>query len=76
MSDAAKLIAADEGDHAVTADASLVILDCLLRHRALGPDCPDIRALSSFRHATLEPAPRKNGRGAWPRGAQSWLTRP
>jgi 8-oxo-dGTP pyrophosphatase MutT (NUDIX family) len=76
MSDAAKLIAADKGDDAVTADASLVILDCLLRHRALGPDCPDIRALSAFRHAMLEPAPQKNGRGAWAGGAQSRLTRP
>ena len=37
---------------------------------------PDIRALSAFRHAMLEPAPRRNGRGAWPGGAQSWLTRP
>jgi 8-oxo-dGTP pyrophosphatase MutT (NUDIX family) len=76
MSDAAKLIAADEGDNAVTADASLVILDCLLRHRALGPDCPDIRELSALRHAILEPAPQQNGRGAWPGGAQSGLTRP
>jgi 8-oxo-dGTP pyrophosphatase MutT (NUDIX family) len=76
MSDAAKLIAADSGDDAVTADASLVILDCLLRHRALGPDCPDIRALAALRHAMLEPAPQKNGRGAWPGAAQSRLTRP
>jgi 8-oxo-dGTP pyrophosphatase MutT (NUDIX family) len=76
MSDAANLVAADAGDDAVTADASLVILDCLLRHGALGPDCPDLRALSTFRHAMLEPAARKNGRGAWPGGAQSWLTRP
>ncbi len=76
MSDAAKLIAADGGDDAVTADASLVILDCLLRHRALGPDCPDILALSAFRYAMLEPARQKNGRGAWPGGAQSRLTQP
>jgi 8-oxo-dGTP pyrophosphatase MutT (NUDIX family) len=76
MSDAAKLIAADGGDDVVTADASLVILDCLLRHGTLGRDSPDIRALSAFRHAMLEPAPQKNGRGAWPGGAQSWLTRP
>jgi 8-oxo-dGTP pyrophosphatase MutT (NUDIX family) len=76
MSDAAKLIAADGGDDAVTADASLVILDCLLRHGALGPDRSDIRALSAFRHAVLEPAAQKNGRGAWPPGAQSRPTRP
>jgi 8-oxo-dGTP pyrophosphatase MutT (NUDIX family) len=76
MSDASKLIAADGGDDAVTADASLVILDCLLRHGTLGRNSPDIRALSAFRHAMLEPVPQKNGRGAWPGGAQSWLTRP
>ena len=74
MSDAAKLIATDGADDAVTADASLVILDCLLRQRALGPDRPDIRALSAFRHAMLEPAPQKNGRGAWRGGAESRLT--
>jgi 8-oxo-dGTP pyrophosphatase MutT (NUDIX family) len=76
MSDAAKLITADAGDDAVTADASLVILDCLLRHGALGPDSADIRALSAFRDAMLEPAPESSTRGAWPGGARSWLTRP
>jgi 8-oxo-dGTP pyrophosphatase MutT (NUDIX family) len=76
VSAAAKLIAADAGDDAVTADASLVILDCLLRHGALGPDSPDVRALSAFRHAILEPAPETGGRVAGPGGARSWLTRP
>jgi 8-oxo-dGTP pyrophosphatase MutT (NUDIX family) len=75
MADAAKLIAADEGDDAVTADASLVVLDCLLRHGALGPDSPDIRALSALRHAMLEPLAR-DGRAAWQRGAPSSLTPP
>jgi len=76
MSDAAKLIAADDGDNAVTADASLVVLDCLLRHGALGPDSPGLRALSAFRPATLEPATDTGRRGAGPRGARSWLMRP
>lgn len=66
MAEAAKLIAGERGDDAVTADASLVILDCLLRCGALGPDCVEIRSLSALRHARLEPAPRSNGRGAWP----------
>jgi 8-oxo-dGTP pyrophosphatase MutT (NUDIX family) len=76
MSDAAKLIAADAGDDAVTADASLVILDCLLRHGALGPDSADIRALSAFRHAMLEPAPESSAHRTGPGGPRSWLTRP
>ncbi|MEO8565079.1 MAG: DUF4743 domain-containing protein [Betaproteobacteria bacterium] len=76
MSDAAKLIAADDGDDAVTADASLVILDCLLRHGALGSDSPGIRALSAFRHAMLEPAPEIRGNGDGRSGARSWITRP
>jgi 8-oxo-dGTP pyrophosphatase MutT (NUDIX family) len=75
MSDAAKLIATDGGDDAVTADASLVILDCLLRHGALGPDSPGVRALSVFRHALLEPAPETRG-GGGPSRARSWLTQP
>lgn len=75
LCDAARLITADYGDDAVTADASLVILDCLLRHGALGPDPAGIRALSAFRHAMLEPAPENSGRGARPDGARSWLTR-
>lgn len=76
VSAAAKLIAADDSDDAVTADASLVILDCLLRHGALGPDSPKLRALSAFRHAPLEPAPRNGGRGAWPGDVRSPLTPP
>jgi 8-oxo-dGTP pyrophosphatase MutT (NUDIX family) len=75
MSDAAKLIASDHGDGAVTADASLVILDCLLRHGALGPDSPGVRALSAFRHVMLEPAPIGSGRGSWS-GTPSYPTPP
>lgn len=71
MSEAAKLIADERGDDAVTADASLVILDCLLRHGALGSDRAGIRSLAALRHARLEPAPRSDGRGAWPDEAWS-----
>ncbi|HEY2863295.1 MAG TPA: DUF4743 domain-containing protein [Casimicrobiaceae bacterium] len=76
FSAAAGLIASDRGDTAVTADASLVILDCLLRHGALGKDSPQIRALSAFRRASLEPAACGEGRGAWPRETRSPLTPP
>ncbi|HEX3631398.1 MAG TPA: DUF4743 domain-containing protein [Casimicrobiaceae bacterium] len=76
LSAAAELIAVDEGDDAVTVDASMVILDCLLRLGALGPDSPTVRALSAFRHAILEPVPANGGRGAWPAGAPFRLTRP
>ena len=76
MSDAAKLIAVDEGNDAVTADASLVILDCLLRHGALGAESPGVLALSALRHAMLEPAPEALGRGAGRSGARSWITQP
>jgi len=65
LSDAARLIADGEDDDAVTADASLVILDCLLRHGTLGPDSPAIRALSALLHARLEPVVRGRGRGGW-----------
>jgi len=72
LAEAAGLIA-DDG--AVTADASLVILDCLLRHGALGPDSPGLRALSAFRHALLEPAPQPRARDGGLRAAR-WIKRP
>lgn len=71
MSEAARLIADEEPGAEVTADASLVILDCLLRHGALGSERAEIEALSALRYAMLEPAPLANGRGAWSGGAQS-----
>jgi 8-oxo-dGTP pyrophosphatase MutT (NUDIX family) len=73
---AAGLIASDRPDDTVTADASLVILDCLLRHGALGADSPQIRALSAFRRASLEPAAYGDGRGAWLRESRSPPTPP
>lgn len=65
LSAAAELIAAGGRDDAITADASLVILDCLVRHGALGADSPELRTLSALRYATLDPAPRDGGRSAW-----------
>lgn len=65
---AAGLIAAGGRDDAITADASLVILDCLLRHSALGADSPERRALSALRYAALDPAPRDGAWSTWRRG--------
>ncbi len=50
---AARLIAQSEGPDRVTADASLVVLDCLLRHGAIAPDAPGYLPLEALRH----PAP-------------------
>ena len=44
------LIASDDGPDLVTADAALVMLDCLLRHGAIEPDAPDYGALEALRH--------------------------
>lgn len=76
MLEAARLIADGAPDDAVTADASLVILDCLLRHGALGPDSPGIRSLTALRHANLEPAARSDGHGAWPTPIEVSAKRP
>ena len=53
LADAASLIAHGEGPEVVTADASLVILDCLLRHGMIAPDAPDYLALEALRHPLL-----------------------
>ena len=50
LEDAAWLIAVRDGADAVTADAGLVILDCLLRHGLIAPDAPDYLALEGLRH--------------------------
>ncbi len=47
--EAARLIAVAEGDDAVTADASLVILDYLLRQHAIAPASPAYPGLSALR---------------------------
>lgn len=51
---AAWLIAQREGADRVTVDASLVVLDCLLRHGAIAPDEPEFLSLEALRH----PSPR------------------
>ena len=50
LTDAARIAANTHGPDVATADASLVIADCLLRHGAIGPDAPDARALAALRH--------------------------
>jgi 8-oxo-dGTP pyrophosphatase MutT (NUDIX family) len=57
LAEAARLIASADGPDVVTADASLVILDCLLRRGLIAPDLPDYLALEALRHAPLHPAP-------------------
>jgi len=51
---AARLIANATGTDVVTADASLVVLDCLLRHGALARTAPDWPALDALRHQDCE----------------------
>jgi len=52
--EAAALIANDRGPDVVTADASLVILDFLLRHGSLDPRSPAYRELDVLRYPSLE----------------------
>ena len=47
---AARLIAIDDGPDVVTADASLVVLDFLIRHGRIAPDAPGFTALEALRH--------------------------
>ena len=53
--EAARLIACTSGPDVVTIDASLVVLDCLLRHRAISRDAPDLRALEALRRPARSP---------------------
>jgi 8-oxo-dGTP pyrophosphatase MutT (NUDIX family) len=48
--DVGPLIANADGPDVVTADAALVMLDCLLRHGVITPDAPDYGALEALRH--------------------------
>jgi 8-oxo-dGTP pyrophosphatase MutT (NUDIX family) len=52
LDEAARLIAIESGSDVVTADASLVVLDFLLRHGAITDDAPERAALISLLHAT------------------------
>ena len=48
LSEAARAIAVDAGPDEVTVDASLVVLDYLLRHRAVAPTAPGFAGLESL----------------------------
>ena len=52
--EAAKLAANRDWPDVVTADASLVIVDCLIRHGLIAADSPDFAALSALRYPALE----------------------
>jgi 8-oxo-dGTP pyrophosphatase MutT (NUDIX family) len=54
LAEAAALIASDREPDVVTADASLVILDFLLRRGGIDPDAPDGLALAALRYSPLE----------------------
>ena len=49
LADAARIAANSTGADVATADASLVIADCLLRHGAVAPDAPGRRMLEALR---------------------------
>jgi len=49
--EAARLIGCAPGADEVTADASLVVLDCLLRHGAIDPAGPHFGRLAALRHS-------------------------
>ena len=55
LADAARLVAGESGDEVVTADASLVIVDCLLRQRFVAPGSRNYRALDALRYAAQDP---------------------
>lgn len=51
--EAARLIALEDGPDVVTADASLVIMDCLMRHGCLDPDSAHYLMLAAVRWPSL-----------------------
>jgi len=53
---AAILATHHDGPDVVTADASLVIVDCLIRHGVLPPDAPDLARLGALRYPALTPS--------------------
>lgn len=53
LAETAQLIASRDGPDVVTADAALVILDCLLRHGAIAPDAPRYLALDALRRPVV-----------------------
>ena len=56
LADAAQFAAASEGPDVITADASLVIVDCLIRLGEIRRDTPDLATLGALRYPTLTPA--------------------
>ena len=53
---AAQCAAASEGPDVVTADASLVIVDCLMRRGAFPALAPDLSALGALRYPAMAPS--------------------
>ena len=53
LDEAGRLIALSEGPDVVTVDASLVVLDALLRHGAIAADAPARAALAALLRRTL-----------------------
>jgi 8-oxo-dGTP pyrophosphatase MutT (NUDIX family) len=53
--EAATVITNESGDDLVTADASLVILDCLFRHGLIAPDATSCVALAGLRWSPAAP---------------------
>jgi 8-oxo-dGTP pyrophosphatase MutT (NUDIX family) len=53
LPEAARLIANTSGDDVVTADAALVVLDCLMRQGLIAPDARQFLALDALRHPPL-----------------------
>jgi hypothetical protein len=54
LDEAARLVTNGEGADVVTADASLVIVDCLLRRGLIAPDVPGYLALDALRHPSFQ----------------------
>ena len=59
LTEAARLVGNEAGRDLVTAEASLVVLDCLLRHGAIVPDIPEYAALAALRHTANRCAMRR-----------------
>lgn len=56
LADVAQFAACRQGPEVIAADASLVIVDCLIRHGAIPAQAPDHARLSALRYPALEPS--------------------
>jgi 8-oxo-dGTP pyrophosphatase MutT (NUDIX family) len=63
LSEAAGLVTNATGPDVATADASLVIVDCLLRRGAIAADVADYLALDALRHPRCDPPGAAPARG-------------